>query len=144
MANKADVKDELVPLVSLVLEDDGISKNLVPSGVGGDCPERELLLRYYVHAQRVKDVFGNGLPVFGDLAADDRSLDRVELGEEDEPERSLLSTALALSCRRRTAMIAVGVAIVVGPAAVASQYRPVPSPRTGQLTFGDEARMGDV
>ena len=98
MADKAHVEHELVPLVLVVLYDDGVAHHFEAPEIGSNDALHVLPLGDHVCADIREGILGDDDLFSGRLAPYSRTALRVKLGEEDGAQLPLLAAAL-FSCR---------------------------------------------
>ena len=99
IADHTEGEEEIVTPVPLVVEIGRIAGYLVAKAVDSDGLGLQLVLRNDEARETVEVLFTDSLWVFGPLTADERSLVRVELGQEYGSDGADLSTSLILgSC----------------------------------------------
>ena len=94
VADKADVEHELVSLVLVVLQDDGVTHHFVALDVGSHDALHELCFGDDVGADLPEGLFRDDDLLPGRLAPYSRTERRMKLCEEDGSQRPLLAAAL--------------------------------------------------
>ena len=92
IAHEANVEHELVPLVFFIVDDSGETAYFVAIDVQGDGPVRKLRLRDDV-GEDVVVLVRYGVILSRGVTAHRRTLDRMELGKEYAPDRTLLAAS---------------------------------------------------